>query len=431
MKAPLLPLLTSFPLAALLLAWVLYLCQRRGGRLGQALLGYYLLCLGLILFRWYWQPALALYDTSKYQSLAAEIAALLRADFWGNLPYILKPHAAYTIPLGFLFFLFGVSEPAGQLLNTALGMGIILNVHRLAQVWFQRRVADTAALFLACCPILWILGSSLNRDMMTAFGISLLFRLLSRFLLLREGGRLPWLTALGLAATLLWLGLLRPPLFLLGGLAVAVAWAVRRGSGSGWLPRLMRILLVTGLAAAAGFVVILAALYYQQVSPLDYEITQFADLQKINQRVANSQQAASAYFTGVSYGSYGELLKALPLAGVYFLFSPFPWQIQTAKQALGLLDSAWMLCMVWFFLKGVGPLYRRQPRIAVALVTFVLLGVAASSVLQANVGSALRHRTMFSFLMVPVAVAGFLSRSPKYLAGAGSGHPARYEAGGW
>jgi hypothetical protein len=45
-----------------------------------------------------------------------------------------------------------------------------------------------------------------------------------------------------------------------------------------------------------------------------------------------------------------------------------------------------------------------------ALLTFLLVGFAISSVLQANAGSAMRHRTMFSFLMFPIAVQGMTRR---------------------
>lgn len=163
------PLLSCLAFTAIIIAFLLRFFQKQGGLLAGTLLGYFGICSALIVLRWYFQPDLAIYDTAKYQTLGAQIAALLRADFWGNLPYIIKAHAAYTLPLGLLYYLFGTSEPLGQMLNTALGLGVILNLHRLAAFWFSRRTADLTVLFLALYPTGWILGSTLNRDMMVVF----------------------------------------------------------------------------------------------------------------------------------------------------------------------------------------------------------------------------------------------------------------------
>ncbi len=405
------PLLSCLAFAAGIGAWLLVYLQRRPGWPAKALLLYFGLCLSLILLRWHFQPDLAMYDTSKYQNAAAQIAALLRADFWGNLPYILKPHAAYTVPLGLLYFLFGTSEPLGQLLNTVLGLGIILNLHRLAALWFSRRTADLASLAMALCPVGWLLGSTLNRDMMVVFSITFLFRMLSG--LPEKGGLESSFGRLaGILASLLWMTLLRPPLLILGGLAVLVFWLVgRRGSPRSFrLSRILKWSNVLLVAALGSLAFIAAGNYYRSDAPFDSEIPGLSDMESMNRRLRVSEAAGSAYFQDVSYSSFGDVLRAMPLAAFYFLFSPLPWQVTTAKQALGLVDTAWMVLLCWFFLKGIRPLYQQHPRLAAALLAFLLLGICASGVLQANAGSALRHRTMFSFLMIPVAIDGLRAR---------------------
>jgi hypothetical protein len=100
----------------------------------------------------------------------------------------------------------------------------------------------------------------------------------------------------------------------------------------------------------------------------------------------------------------------MPLATFYFMFSPLPWQVSSPKQGVGVLDSTWMMLVCWYFLKGIKPLYRSNRKLALALLTFLLVGFTTSSVLQANAGSAMRHRTMFSFLMFPIAVHGMTRR---------------------
>ena len=155
------------------------------------------LCLTLIFIKWYLRLDLAVYDIEKYQSASTRIATLLKADPLGNLPYILQPYAAYTIPLGLLNFIFGDSQLPGQLLNTIMGLGVILNLHRLATLWFNRRVANYTALFMALYPYGWILSTTLNRDMMISFCITRFFCSLSELQSKERWGITPFTVGLG------------------------------------------------------------------------------------------------------------------------------------------------------------------------------------------------------------------------------------------
>jgi hypothetical protein len=411
MDAFLVSWLSCLAFAAIIAALLLCRLKRRDDSLAYILLGYFCVCLVLIAVKWYLRWDLAVYDTDKYQALGAQIAALLRADFWGNLPYVLKAHAAYTLPLGLLYYIFGTSELLGQLLNTVLGLGVILNLHRLATLWFNRRLADRTALFMAFYPYGWILSSTLNRDMMIAFGITMFFRLLSE-LPGRKGARSSLWFRIAALGCLLYMALLRPPLLILGVLALFVYWMVNplaasKGGRLYCTVKLSFIVFVVVLGSATFFIF---GKYYTAQSQLEREATQFADVESMNQRLRISEDAGSAYLKGVKYSSYQDVVKAMPLATFYFMFSPLPWQVTSPKQALGILDSTWLMLMGVFFLKGIRALYRHNRKLALALLTFVIVGVTTSSVLQANTGSAMRHRTMFSFVLFPLAVHGMTMR---------------------
>jgi hypothetical protein len=404
------PWLSCLAFAAIIIAFLLRQVQRRNDTLAWILVGYFCICFTLILIKWYLRLDLAVYDVEKYQSAGTQIAASLRADFLGNLRYVIKPYAAYTLPLGLLYYVFGPSELLGQLLNTAMALGVILNLHRLACVWFSRRVADHTALLMAIYPYGWVLSTTLNRDMMIAFCITLFFRALSE-LRLRERlrSRRIWVIILG---GLTYMALLRAPLIILGGLAFFVYVLARPDAARqrGWLYRTVRltfIILVLLLGSASFFVF---GKFYTARSQLENEATQFCEVGNMNQRLRISEDAGSAYMRGVNYSSYQDVIKAMPLATFYFMFSPLPWQVTSPKQALGVLDSTWMLLVCWYFLKGIKPLYQSNRKLALALLTFLLVGFSTSSVLQANAGSAMRHRTMFSFLMFSIAVHGLTRR---------------------
>lgn len=403
--------LSFLAFAAIIAAVLLRYIQRRDSALAWILLGYFCVCCALIATKWYLRLDLAVYDVEKYQAGAIQIAALLRADFLGNLPYILRPYAAYTLPLGLLYFVFGDSEPLGQLLNTVLGLGVIMNLYRLATVWFNRRIANYTVLFLFLYPYGWILGSSLNRDMMIAFCITLFFRVLSEIRGRERGGARPglWVAALG---SCFYMALLRPPLLILCGLAVFVYWMAHPGAAPkrGQLHRTVRLtcIVLVMLLGSAGFFFL--GKYDTARGKWEQEATQFCEVGSMNHRLRISEDAGSAYMSGVRYSSYLDVLKVMPLASCYFLFSPLPWQVTSPKQALGIVDSTWMMLVCWYFMKGIKPLYRSNRKLTMALLAFLLVGFTTSSVLQANAGSAMRHRTMFSFLMFPIAVHGMAKR---------------------
>ncbi|MEJ2092986.1 MAG: hypothetical protein P8X65_12405 [Syntrophobacterales bacterium] len=397
--------------AAIIAALLLRYLQRRDTILAWVLLGYFSVCFAFIVIRWSFRLDLAVYDVQKYQTWSAHIAALLRADFLGNLPHIWQPFAAYTLPLGLLYTVFGISEPLGQLLNTVVGLGVIFNLHRLATLWFNRRVADHTALFTALYPYGWVLGATLNRDMMVAFCLTLLFGSLTELQHQEgHGSRLwPSVAALG---SLLYMTLLRPPLFILGALTIFVFWVVHPLASSR-----RRTLLRTLRLISIGLVLVLGTVsfftigkYYTARTPLEREVTRFSDVDHMTERLRTSEQAGSAYLRGVTYTSYLDVAQRMPVATCYFLFSPFPWQVTSPKQALGVLDSTWLILVFLYFLRGIKPLFRRHRKVAWALTAFLVVGLTTSSVLQANVGSAMRHRTMFTFLMFPVAVQGMMLR---------------------
>jgi hypothetical protein len=404
------PWLSCLTFAAIIIAFLFRRVQRRDDTLAWILVGYFCICFTLIAIKWYLRFDLVVYDVEKYQSVGTQIAASLRADFLGNLRYAIKPYAAYTLPLGLLYYIFGTSQILGQLLNTVLALGVILNLHRLACIWFNRRVADHTTLLMAVYPYGWILSTTLNRDMMIAFIITLFFRALSE-LRLREELRSKWLwvTILG---SLGYMALLRAPLIILGGLALFTYAMARPGvvRQRGRLYRTVRLMFIVFVMLLGSVSFFVFGKYYTAQSQLDNEATQFCEVGNMNQRLRISEDAGSAYMRGVNYSSYQDVIKAMPLATFYFMFSPLPWQVTSPKQALGVLDSTWIMLVCWYFLKGIKPLYRSNRKLALALLTFLLVGFTTSSILQANAGSAMRHRTMFTFLMFPIAVHGLSRR---------------------
>lgn len=410
--------------ASLLLAGLMALLLRRRDPVARMLLVFFTCSLAFILLNWKLGLELGQYDSRLYHSVATRISEALGRHLVPPLGDLLGPYWAYTLPLGLWYTLFGSSPLVGQLLNVLVGVGCLLNLHLLAQLLFSRRVAKATVIFAALYPYGWVLAGTLNRDMMILFFLTLLFRLLAELQLRPElpgnrGKALLILFCMG------YLTLLRPPLLLLcavvGGLFLFLER--RRRVAPRPLSRVLKGGLLLVLFLAGGGLLYLLAPGLTQFK-VAVQAVQFADIDTLNHRLEGSEDAASAYMKGVRYSSYADLFWVMPLATVYFMFSPLPWQVASAKQALGLLDSFLLMGVVGCFLRGFRELYRRHRDFALLLAVYLVVGFCSSSLLQANVGAAMRHRTMFYFLMFPAALQGFLTRRRRQPGPAASGDPA-------
>lgn len=416
--------------ASLLLAGLTALLVRRRDPVARMLLVFFSGCLAFILLNWKLGLDLGQYDSRLYHNVATQISEALKRHLVPPLSDLLAPYWAYTLPLGLLYTLFGSSPLVGQLLNVVMGVGSLLNLHRLARLLFSQRVADATVIFGALYPYGWVLAGTLNRDMMILFFLILLFRLLAELQLHPDlpGNRSKALLALFAMA---YLTLLRPPLLLLCGVVsgLFLFQERRRRVPPRPLSRPLKVGLLLVLFLAGGGLLYLLAPSLTQFK-LAVQAVQFADIDNLNYRLESSEEAASAYMKGVRYSSYTDLLWVMPLATFYFMFSPLPWQVASAKQALGLLDSFLLMGVAWYFLRGFKDLRRTHRDFALLLAVYLVVGFCSSSLLQANVGAAMRHRTMFYYLMFPVAMQGVLTRSRRRPVPRMNGHHAA-EARPW
>lgn len=393
--------------ASVMMAGLALILLKRRDLVGKLLLVFLLLCLAFITVNWKLGLDLGQYDARLYQSLASGLSRNLTTDWLVDLKDLFVPYWAYTLPLGLIYTVFGPSPLVGYLFNTIMGIGVILNLHRLARLCFSRRVADGTAVIMVLYPYGWVLSGTLNRDMMIAFFLTLLFRLLAEMTKqpAGSGNGLKGALALGCMA---YLTLLRPPLLLLCGL-VGLAYLLIGKCRT--LPRKplllpLKVGLLLTLLTAGGTILYQSSALTQ--FRLAAQAAQFTDIDNLNVRLQNSEDASSAYLEGVRYASYQDILWVMPLSTFYFMYSPLPWQVISAKQALGLVDSLFLMVITYFFLWGFKDLHRSNRKFSLTLAAFLIVGFCTSGLLQANVGAAMRHRTMFFFLMFPVAVQGFL-----------------------
>jgi hypothetical protein len=96
-----------------------------------------------------------------------------------------------------------------------------------------------------------------------------------------------------------------------------------------------------------------------------------------------------------------DLLYKGPIRVVYFIFSPFPWDIRKAMQLIGLLDSLLYMALVFLIWRNRKAIWadRASRNILLVLIAyFLIFGLAIG-----NYGAAIRHRSKFVGALIVLA----------------------------
>jgi hypothetical protein len=107
---------------------------------------------------------------------------------------------------------------------------------------------------------------------------------------------------------------------------------------------------------------------------------------------------SASYNEFFKVSSTEEFIYKIPLKVVYFLFSPFPWDVKKFTHIIAMFDGFLYMLLVYLILKNLKTILK-DPFLRIILIIlicyFVMFAIGVS-----NFGAGLRHRTKFVMLMV-------------------------------
>jgi hypothetical protein len=300
------------------------------------------------------------------------------------------------------YYLLGSSLLVPRIVNCVGGALIVFYSYRLGSTVFGRIEGQVAAVWATFFPSL-IIWSVLNmRDIWLALSVLVI---IWHALVLRE--RLVAGSIAVIALQLIWVHYNRSYLVLIMGAATLAVFLVARSR------RLGRDLLV-----GAGFVVLLLAL--NQGLGVGKDSLDWLDLDKVAKQrdlLARGDVAHSGYLAGFNLSDPVVLLTFVPLGFVYFMFSPFPWQMTVARRLITLPEMLvwyWTVPFVWFAAKAT--LRERSGRQLALLLPVAVISLTYS-ITSSNIGLAYRYRAQIIALYLVLAAAGYVRRRVPRLAG--------------
>jgi 4-amino-4-deoxy-L-arabinose transferase-like glycosyltransferase len=274
-----------------------------------------------------------------------------------------------------------------KILNALIGALACRVAYLLACSLFSPTVARRTALFVAFLPSL-ILWSSLNiRDVWLVYLI-LLISWKSRQLVTAYTHR----GLLTLIAAVVLVTLFRQYLFFVVTLPIALSLLLGKRGQCG---RRFVLALVLGLV-----VVVLMGRGATQ------DATRVMDLETLSRlRQGMTFAAGSAFDQGVDISTPGKALAYLPTGLLYFLFSPFPWQITSPLKILSVPEVLFIYWLTPSILRGIRHTLRSRFRETVQVMMLTSFMTVSYALGSGNAGTLYRHRAQaISFYLLFAAV---------------------------
>lgn len=286
-------------------------------------------------------------------------------EFWGVL---LSPF--WILP--------GPSRVYARLGMAVIGSLAALNVYLIARHYHSREAGVFAALPFVFFPSLVLVHSSVLRDTVVLFGLTTAARLL-----LVPPRRLPRRASFVLVLAVLTLTtMLRYSNLEVYVLVLLVVMGLRSDALMSWV----RSHPVSTALGGLGVV-----LYTRP--DIRYVVDYLARTRRLR------AHGRTEYLGDVFPTTVLEAVAFSWVGAVYFLFSPFPWMIETGMDFVVFVEAVLTLGYAGFAVYGMRYMRPRTPAGTVGLVLGFVLLVGLYGLGTANVGTAVRHRQMVTWVL--------------------------------
>jgi 4-amino-4-deoxy-L-arabinose transferase-like glycosyltransferase len=298
-----------------------------------------------------------------------------------------------------LYSLFGQSELMGQSLSLFFGMGSVYLGWLLTKKVWNQRAADKAGWFLALFPTLILYSCLILREAYVVF-----------FLLIALNGIVDW-TRTNKFKSLIFviIGFIGATLFHGGMIFGFIVFSIiiflqsiiifyRNLINLKINLRFLIITICTIIIATSTLVGTIVIPKIGNVGTLtDFDRKIWAILDQIK----NVNKGIAKYPSWAVPSSKSEILFKSPIRMVYFVFSPFPWDIKKFNHLIGLLDAILYMFLSYLIFQN-RKIILADPALKIILIilfTYILIYGLGSG----NFGTSIRHRSKFVVIFILLA----------------------------
>ena len=123
---------------------------------------------------------------------------------------------------------------------------------------------------------------------------------------------------------------------------------------------------------------------------------------KITTRSSKDKDDGASYPKWTKINSSTDLIYKGPIRVIFFIFSPFPWQVKKTSHLLGVMDSFFYMALVFLVFQNRKVIWQ-DPTLRIIFIIFASY-LFVFGVMVGNFGTSIRHRLKFvTFLILLVA----------------------------
>ena len=293
------------------------------------------------------------------------------------------------------YSLFGRSVLMAQSISLIFGMSSIYLGWKTAKIIWDVQIANKVAWAIALFPSLILYSVLVLREVYISF-----------FLLVALYGVVSWIKNNDFKSLILiFLGFFAATFFhgamLVGALTFLTIIGVM--SFISFLKLLFKYRIKMKNLMVFLIFVILSSIYLSGKITVTY-LGSFESVSKIDNlllKADNSTRGEASYPEWTKVHSFNELFYKGPIRSLYFVFSPFPWDVKKPYHLIGLLDAFLYMYLVFLIFQNRKIIWK-DPALRVLLIILlsylIVFGVGVG-----NFGTGIRHRTKFTIIFILLA----------------------------
>jgi len=293
------------------------------------------------------------------------------------------------------YSLFGRSVLMAQSISLIFGMSSIYLGWKTAKIIWDVQIANKVAWAIALFPSLILYSVLVLREVYISF-----------FLLVALYGVVSWIKNNDFKSLILiFLGFFAATFFhgamLVGALTFLTIIGVM--SFISFLKLLFKYRIKMKNLMVFLIFVILSSIYLSGKITVTY-LGSFESVSKIDNlllKTDNSTRGEASYPEWTKVHSFNELFYKGPIRSLYFVFSPFPWDVKKPYHLIGLLDAFLYMYLVFLIFQNRKIIWK-DPALRVLLIILlsylIVFGVGVG-----NFGTGIRHRTKFTIIFILLA----------------------------
>ena len=297
--------------------------------------------------------------------------------------------------MSFPYSLFGRSILMLQSISLLFGMGSIFLGWLLAKKLWNDRIANTVGWTIALFPSLVLYSVLVMREVYVCF-----------FILLALHGVVSWIRTKKLKSIVLaTIGFIGATFFhgaMFVGLIVFII-IVGISSLKTLVKSLINFRINLGILISLILIVTSSGLYVSNKTyiPNLTTLEKGIELSNLLKKTSISTRGTASWPSWTVPTTPFELLYKGPVRAIYFLFSPFPWDVKETKHLIGMFDSFLYIFLTFLILSNLRAIWK-DPVLRVILILLIIY-VFVFGIGVGNFGTGIRHRSKITVMLILLA----------------------------